>query len=291
LRRVPAAFLNEGIGVTHRAGIETFEQLLSEGEVGVADLIRVLERIHDRHVILVFDEYDRITSEVTKNKLAELIKNMSDASAPVTILLIGVAENVDELLGRHPSLRRTLLTVPLPLMTEREIEGIIATGERKSGLTFAPDVRNTIVDFAQGLPYHAQLLCLFAARSAVRRRSTRVEGQDLRYAVERAADEAESRVKEAYNLAVAYPDGAIFKELLFAAACAPSDAFGTFTLADVTPPAAGPPLADGLARLTEAERGAVLRRLATPDGPRWQFFNQMMRHYVIVRQAAERGLV
>src|SRR5690348_17674591 len=55
-------------------------------------------------------------------------------------------------------------------------------------------------------------------------------------------------------------------------------------------PPAGPPLADGLARLTEAERGAVLRRLATPDGPRWQFFNQMMRHYVIVRQAAERGL-
>jgi Cdc6-like AAA superfamily ATPase len=291
LRRIPAAFLNEGIGVTHRAGIETFEQLLPEGEIGVADLIRVLERIHDRHVILVLDEYDRITSEATKNKLAELIKNMSDASAPVTILLIGVAENVDELLGRHPSLRRTLLTVPLPLMTAREIEGIIGTGERKSGLTFAPNVRSTIVGFAQGLPYHAQLLCLFAARSAVRRRSARVEGQDLRYAVERAADEAESRVKEAYNLAVAYPDGAIFKELLFAAACAPSDTFGTFALADVTPPAAGPPLADGLARLTEPERGAVLRRLATPDGPRWQFFNQMMRHYVIVRQAGERGLV
>jgi Cdc6-like AAA superfamily ATPase len=290
LRRIPAAFLNQGIGVTHRAGIETFEQLLPEGEIGVADLIRALERVHDRHVILVLDEYDRITNEATKNKLAELIKNMSDAAAPVTILLIGVAENVDELLGRHPSLRRTLVTVPLPLMTAREIEAIISTGERKSGLTFAPDVRRTIVAFAQGLPYHAQLLCLFAARSAVRRHSARVEGQDLRYAVERAADEAESRVKDAYTLAVAYPDGAVFKDLLFAAACAPSDEFGTFALADVVPPPGSPPLADGLARLTEAERGAVLRRLSTPDGPRWQFFNQMMRHYVLVRQAGERGL-
>jgi Cdc6-like AAA superfamily ATPase len=291
LRRIPANFLNEGMGVTHRAGIDTFEQLLPAGEIGVSDLIRALERIHDRHVILVLDEYDRITNEATKNKLAELIKNMSDASAPVTILLIGVAENVDELLGRHPSLRRTLVTIPLPLMTSREIEGIIVTGERKSGLTFAPDVRRTVVSFAQGLPYHAQLLCLFAARSAVRRHSARVEGQDLRYAVERAADEAESRVKDAYNLAVAYPDGQVFKDLLFAAACAPSDEFGTFALSDVTPPEGSPPLADGLARLTEHERGAVLRRLSTPDGPRWQFFNQMMRHYVIVRQAIERGLV
>jgi hypothetical protein len=125
----------------------------------------------------------------------------------------------------------------------------------------------------------------------VRRRSARVEGQDLRYAVERAADEAESRVKDAYTLAVAYPDGAVFKDLLFAAACAPSDEFGTFALADVVPPPGSPPLADGLARLTDAERGAVLRRLSTPDGPRWQFFNQMMRHYVLVRQAGERGLV
>jgi Cdc6-like AAA superfamily ATPase len=291
LRRIPASFLDEGIGVTHRAGIDNFEQLLPEGDVGVADLIRVLERIHDRHVILVLDEYDRITSDTTKNKLAELIKNMSDAAAPVTILLIGVAENVDELLGRHPSLRRTLVTIPLPLMTGREIEGIIATGEAKSGLTFAPEVRRRIIEFAQGLPYHAQLLCLFAARSAVRRRSSRVEGQDLRYAVERAADEAESRIKEAYNLAVAYPDGQRFKDLLFAAARAASDEFGTFAIADIAAPEGSLPIADGLARLVEAERGAVLRRLATPDGPRWQFFNQMMRHYVLVRQAAERGLV
>jgi Cdc6-like AAA superfamily ATPase len=291
LRRIPAAFLNEGLGITHRAGIDHFEQLLPTGEIGVTDLIRTLERVHDRHVIIILDEYDRVTSAVTKNKLAELIKNMSDASAPVTILLIGVSENVGELLGHHPSLRRTLVTVPLPLMSHREIEGIIATGERKSGLRFAAEIRARIIDFAQGLPYHAQLLCLFAARSAVRRHSTVVEAQDLRYAVERAAEEAESRVKEAYNLALAYPDGQIFRDVLFAAACAPSDEFGTFALADVTPPDAGPPLAEALARLAEPERGAVLQRLSTSDGPRWQFFNQMMRHYVLVRQAVERGLV
>jgi hypothetical protein len=46
-----------------------------------------------------------------------------------------------------------------------------------------------------------------------------------------------------------------------------------------------------LKKLTEGERGAMLRRIATPDGLRYQFYNQRMRHYVLIRQAVERGLV
>jgi energy-coupling factor transporter ATP-binding protein EcfA2 len=300
LRKIPANFLADGIGASSRLGIENFEQLLPAGEIGVPELIQIFERIHDRHVILVIDEYDRVTSEDTKNKLAELIKNMSDASAPVTLLLIGVAENVDELLGKHPSLQRTLVTMPLPLMSRREIDGIIAAGEEKSRLRFDPAVRDAIVHFAQGLPYHAQLLCLFAARSAVRRNSQRVERGDLRYAVQRAAEEAEGKIKEAYNLALGIQGtSAAFRDVLFAAANAESDPFGTFTAADVAAAAArmgDQPLTllslqYPLKKLTDPDRGAMLRRIPTPDGLRYQFFNQMMRHYVLIRQSLERGLV
>jgi Cdc6-like AAA superfamily ATPase len=300
LRRIPATFLADGLGATVRAGMQSFEELLPAGEIGIPDLIRAFEKLHDKHVILVIDEYDRVTNEDTKNKLAELIKNMSDASAPVTLLLIGVAEQVDELLGKHPSLRRTLVTIPLPLMTRREIDGIIAAGEEKAGLRFDPEVRSLVVDFAQGLPYHAQLLCLFAARNAVRRNSRRVEKQDLRYAVQRAVEEAESKLKERYNLAIGVGahQGTSFKDVLFAAARCASDEFGTFTVGDVAAAAVTKGEGDAtlslqypLKKLTDAERGAVLRRIATPDGLRYQFYNQMMRHYVLVRQAEERGIV
>lgn len=300
LRRIPATFLADGLGGAVRAGMHSFEELLPPGEVGIPDLIRAFEKLHDKHVILMIDEYDRVTNEDTKNKLAELIKNMSDASAPVTLLLIGVAEQVDELLGKHPSLRRTLVTVPLPLMTPREIDGIIAAGEEKAGLRFDPEVRSLVVDFAQGLPYHAQLLCLFAARNAVRRNSRRVEKQDLRYAVQRAVEEAEGKIKERYNLAIGIGanHGTSFKDVLFAGARCASDEFGTFTVGDVA--AASVTKGEGdatlalqypLKKLTDAQRGAVLRRIATPDGLRYQFYNQMMRHYVLVRQAEERGIV
>ncbi len=159
----------------------------------------------------------------------------------------------------------------------------------------APEVREAIIDFAQGLPYQAQLLCLFAARNAVRRNSLQVEREDLRYAVERAAEEAETRIKEAYGLAVGMPAESAFEDVLFHAARARSDEFGIFTAADVA--AAGPP-GDGegsllalqypLKKLTEPERGSVLRRIAGVTGPRYQFCSQMFRNYVLVAEAVQR---
>ncbi|MBV9521680.1 MAG: ATP-binding protein [Alphaproteobacteria bacterium] len=299
LRRMPATFLAEGIGGASRIGLSNFEELLPPGEIGVAELVAVLGRIHDKHAILVIDEYDRITSEVTKGKLAELLKNMADASVPVTLLMIGVADDVDALLGKHPSLQRALVTIPLPLMTAREIDGIIQVGEEQSGLRFAPEVRQRVVELAQGLPYHAQLLSLFAARSALRRQSRTVEREDLRYAVLRAAEEAEGKLKEAYSLAAASQQGGTaFKDILFAAARSASDPFGVFTVAEVAKTAAAHGIALStlslqypLKKLTEPSRGAMLRRITGLDGLRYQFSSQMMRHHVLVRQAIERGLV
>jgi Cdc6-like AAA superfamily ATPase len=298
LRRLPATLLAEGIGATSRAGIDNFEQLLP-GHCGVGELVQLFERISEKHVILVIDEYDRVTSEDVKAKLAELIKNMSDANVPVTLLIVGVAENVGQLLGKHPSLQRTIVTVPMPLMTRREIDGIIVSGEKRSGLAFDPWVRQSIVDFAQGLPYHAQLLCLFAARSAARRQSGRIEREDLRYAVERSAEEAEARIKEAYDLAIGPHETASFRDVLFYAARCRTDEFGCFSAAEVAAAAAQThpeglsllALQYPLKKLTEPERGALLRRLVGPGGLRYQFASQTLRHHVLCRQAVARGLV
>jgi Cdc6-like AAA superfamily ATPase len=298
LRRLPANLLPDGVGARHRAGTETLEQLLP-AHCGVSELMQVFERISDKHVILIIDEYDRVTSEETKARLAELLKNISDAALPVTLLIIGVAENVGQLLGKHPSLQRTIVTIPMPLMSRREIDGIVVAGEERSGLRFDPWTRQAVADFAQGLPYHAQLLCLFAARNAARRQSSTIERGDLRYAVQRAAEETEARIKEAYDLAVGAHESASFRDVLFYAARSRTDEFGSFTAADVVA-AASDGNVEGLSllalqfplkKLTEAARGAVLRRTMGPGGLRYQFSSQTMRHHVLCRQAEQRGLV
>ncbi|HXD04355.1 MAG TPA: hypothetical protein VN627_13725, partial [Novosphingobium sp.] len=92
--------------------------------------------------------------------------------------------------------------------------------------------------------------------------------------------------------------GTTFKDVLFAAARAPGDAFGTFAVGDVAQAAAAHGLVLSslalqlpLKKLTEPGRGALLRRIAGLDGLRYQFVNQRARHHVLVRQAVERGLV
>jgi hypothetical protein len=293
LRRMPATLL---LGEINR---ETLEQLLPD-HYALFELVLLFKRIGRRHVILIIDEYDRVTNEEAKAKLAEFIKQLSDAAAPVTLVLIGVAETVDQLLGKHPSLQRTVVAMPLPLMTGREIDGIVTAGEAKSGLNFDVSMRQAIVDFAQGLPYHAQLLCLFAANSAMRRRSSRVESEDLRRAVLQSADRAETSTKQAYSLAIGPHESASFRDALYYAARCRSDAFGGFAVADVVVAAAQSNAAEApsllslqypLKKLTEPERGAVLRRVLGPNGWRYQFSSQAMRHYVLCSQAEQRGLI
>ena len=294
LRHLPASLISD----TLASGTRTLADMLPSGPCGITDLIGIFERIAHQHVILIVDEYDRVTTEETQAKLAELIKNMSDAGAPVTLLIIGVAENVTQLLGKHPSLQRTIVTIPMPLMSARELDGILATGEEKSGLRFDPAVRRQVVEFAQGLPYHAQLLGLLAARSATRRQSTTIDRSDLRYAIERAAEEAEVRLKQAYDLAVGPHENASFRDVLFYAARCRTDEFGSFNAADVAA-AANELGQEGLTmlalqyplkKLTEPARGAVLRRIVTANGLRYQFASQSIRFHALLRQAVLRGL-
>jgi hypothetical protein len=185
----------------------------------------------------------------------------------------------------------------MPLMSRREIGGIIAAGEEKTGLRFEAEVRQSIIDFAQGLPYHAQLLCLFAARNAVRRRSSVVERQDLRYAVLRAGEDAEPRIRDAYDLAIVADEQHSFEDALFFAARCKTDEFGVFGPADVAAAQSAANEASLLSlqyllkKLSEPERGAMLRRVTGPAGQRHQFCSQMMRHYVLLRQAEQRGLI
>ena len=185
------------------------------------------------------------------------------------MLLIGVADDVRELFGKHPSLQRTLVTVPMPLMSRREIEGLIAAGEARADLSSSPRCANAIIDFAQGLPYHAQLLCLLAARSAARRGAQRVEREDFRYAVECAAEEAESRIKEAYELAVGTPAEPVLQECAIHAARARSDEFGSLHRGRRRGCRRRPTEARPRSwrcnvrckKLTEPERGGMLRRI------------------------------
>lgn len=296
LKKIPSTYYRSALDnpFAARRNFASLNELLPDGTFSVTELNEVLSGIHATHVLLILDEYDRVQDEDFRNKLAELFKNLTDSSIPVTLLVVGVAENLDQLLGKHPSIQRSLVPVHLPLMTDQEIGRLIQAGAQNAGIEFAPDVVRRIAEFVRGLPYYAQLLGLHAARSAVSRGSKLVERPDLAYAVARCLQEAERGIVESYARALAADRRAELEDGLLAAALCPADAYGVFDPNDLAGDSGELPSAstlDLLKRLTREDHGGVLAPVVEPGLERYRFRNQMMRQYVLMRQASERGQI
>lgn len=299
LRSLPADYLDRATQARF-AGVENLEQLLPAGEFGPTDVTAILSQIKFDHAILIIDEFDRVESKHLKTQLAEAIKNISDVSARVTFIIIGIAHSMDELIGMHPSIQRHLVAIHLPLMTASELDHVVLAGEEASGVRFEDATRDMIVSFSKGLPYYAQLLCLHAGRKALERGSMLVQMADLRDALEMVLRESDPLAKASYEAATRDETDQFLIDVLFAAATAPFDDYGTFTAesaAEMCVDSEGTTLPETAIRqslddLAQQEHLRLIEKCAMlKDATRYSFVLQTMRQYILLRQAVRRGLM
>src|SRR5262249_34120856 len=57
-------------------------------------------------LVVIFDEFDRIVDENVTTRMADTLKALSDYAVPASILLIGVADSVEQLTKEHHSVER-----------------------------------------------------------------------------------------------------------------------------------------------------------------------------------------
>lgn len=309
LRQLPAGLTHGPTGLddaelVRLGSLGSLADVLPAHRLGAAELAGLFAGLRERRVVLMLDDYDRVASAAVRCELAEFAKALSDAGAPVTLLLVGLGDDVPRFFADHPSLRRTMVAVPMAALSDEEIGAILAAGEAKTGWRFDETVRRAIVDLAQGQPYPAHLLGLFATHGAVARQARLVEQQDLREAARRIGDDRTFLLKAAYDRALGAEPQATEDLLFFAARCR-GDAAGTFDASDIAGAAAragesGDAIArlsllslhHGLDRLAETGQGAILRRLEGPPvEPVYRFACELMRAYVLIRQAERRGLI
>jgi len=238
----------------------------------------------DCRLILMVDEFDRLPSDVTRTRIADTIKLLSEHAAPVFFFIIGASDSLEQLLGRHPSIQRSVVGVSLPLLTNAEVEEIVLRGARHSGLEFSAQVRTCIAALARGVPYHAQLLALRAGQAALDRGDMAVSAADLRYAIERTITEAAPRVIVLYEALTQGEKAGPMTSLLRAIAAGEQDRFGRFR-ATYTPEGritvAGTSADPGLwARLLDT--GAV-RRCIGAGADIYSFAEANFAHYVLLR--------
>lgn len=236
--------------------------------------------------VIIIDELDRLTDPKVTPMLADTLKALSDTAMDVKLVLLGVADSVDELIAGHVSIERSLVQVRLPRMNQEEVFEVLEKGLREVGMKLDEDARTHIAQLAQGLPHYVHLLALYACQHAADDARMQVTMRDVQDAIARAVTNVQQTILSTYNRAIADTTTTMYDEVLLACALAPADSAGYFMVESVsTPlsvildkPQAGKSFTRHLNDFCGEKRGAVLRK----TGKRYRFSNPLMQPFVIM---------
>jgi Cdc6-like AAA superfamily ATPase len=241
--------------------------------------------------IIIIDEYNEMKNGGAKNLTANLIKELYDFSVTATVIIVGVAENVSELIEDHASIGRALVQVPLSRMSESELREIIKKRADRTPMIFSDDAVWTIVVLSRGLPFFTQTLSKHAAISAIEHRRTTISTDDVDSAMTKFIDDTEVSFREAYRAATQSNQDNFFKQSLLACALARTDDEGFFTPADVVEPYSAimkdvkriAHFEKHLRRFSSEEGGKILIKRGGERQQTFRFSDPMMQPYVIIR--------
>ena len=239
--------------------------------------------------LFVFDEFDNILDNDTRESFADLIKSFSDNLTNTTIVLIGIADTIDTLIGSHRSLERCLKQVKMPRMSDDESEEIIVTGMKSLDIRTSETVKKQIIEFSSGFPHYVHLLCKYGSQKVIEEETQEFTEAHLIVAIERGIENTNEQLRSSYRKAVlGSVESHKWRNVLFACAQSISDDYNCFTLPEITEQynkIAGTKvksnsIAYNLKQLCQEDRGNILEKLDKGVNARYRFANPMMRAFI-----------
>jgi len=251
----------------------------------------------DVRPIFIIDEFDRISDEKTKLMMADTIKYLSDYASKATIILVGVAKNVSQLIANHQSIGRNLDQIPILRMVPGELEQILLKRFILLNMNAEGHVKQKIIALSQGLPGYTHRIGREAALNAIRRRTQTISEFDLGEALKHVISGADEVMSKAYADAIrsTKPQNK-YKEVLLACAMAQTDDRGYFSASSVKKPLTSilsepreiPSFARHLNEFCDESRGPVLVKDGRPKSYQYQFYEPLLRPYVVIRGIADK---
>ena len=285
-----------GFAATGGQASRSAASLMGNGDVTPNDVRKALRSLAGQREVVVFvDEFDRVQDPRSRTLVADTIKTLSDQLVRATVVLVGVADDVSDLVREHGSVERALVQIHMPRMSRDELEEIVANGVRSAQMTIAKAASRRIASVSQGLPHYTHLLAQLAAQSALDAGRTEIRVADVDDAVRRAIARAQQSISDAYRDAVAGTRSTLYPAVLLACALAEGDEYGSFSPADVREPlttVAGRPyetraFAKHLDALAAGDRGPVLHKRGATRNARYRFANPLLQPYVLLRGLSE----
>lgn len=248
--------------------------------------------------VIVIDEFNEVDDEDTSITISNIIKSLSDDASNVTVIVVGVASSLMDLMERHESIERCTEQVNMPRMLQDERRDVIDKRLDKLGMSIDDDAKWTIINLSRGLPAYVHSLGKHAVFSAIDDLRSNIMMEDVNKAIEEVISASEQTLRDAYDLATRSNHAkARFKPVLTACALARCDDSGFFMPAAVREPLAAIThrsidIADFTEMLTEfaERRGGILERTGEARAYRFRFAKPAMHPYVLMR-GIQAGLV
>ncbi len=174
-------------------------------------------KIAKNGILIVIDEFDQIEDP---SGFAKLIKSLATNIPGLKFCIVGVAQDIQNLMKEHESTDRLFAgsVINLPSMSPKELNEIIDTAENsiRDFIKFDESARDKLIELANGHPYIIHLIGKQALRSAYKEPTYELnEDYILKILSEIAEKEADPVLEGRYKRAVAssYQREAVLKSL------------------------------------------------------------------------------
>jgi len=184
LEQIPPAMVDPGM-------VELFEQrVISFGaDSSPYQATGVLAMLKYSQLVVVLDEFDRITEEDMHDKISSLLKLVSDARLPVRFVLVGGNSAFADIVRAHPSLMRHITRVSTAPLANEAIEELLERCSQRCGIDFSERAKELLEEVACGSPYHARLFGMHGALNALAEQSDLADVSHVQHGLDEAFEE------------------------------------------------------------------------------------------------------
>lgn len=270
--------------------INKVKDQLNNGQTVTPALVETLMRqLNGSKFLYIFDEFDNIRTKKIRSSFADLIKSLSDNIENTTIVLVGIGNDVEELVGSHRSLERCLKQIKMPRMSDDEAGDIIDNGLEKLNIKISKLVKKDIIEFSSGFPHYIHLLCKYGAKEIIENGKKEFNSAYLQIAIKNGIENTSGHLRSSYQKAiVGSNNNPKWENIVNSCANGEVDSFNCFSTRDVLNEyneltgklAHNKNITYNLNKLCNRERGEILLKLGKGVNTRYRFINPMMRAYV-----------
>lgn len=169
-----------------------------------------------RQTVVVIDELEELNEE-DRNALAFLIKQIGDQEFSTRFMLVGIAENVHELIGTHESVPRYLTEVALKPLISQNLMDIVSEAAKALRIKVPIEFLYRIAIIGNGFPYYAHLIGKTILVEAVVEGSNSVTTDIYRKGIKKAIAQSLQELKVSYEAATQRGED-YFKHMVWALA-------------------------------------------------------------------------